>query len=303
LQEIDSGFVGGLRSPLAARATNFGSDAEVWSAIVSQHGYAVVAGSAVTARHPAPGPQTGLRLAGVFQGEERFDPFELWVRDDRGGTPARLIVIGVMDPRVSFPAGIYTSQPSLQTAGSRPPDRASYYLKARPDGDPATLALGINISLPDSGVRASAVGEDVRRIQSVRVLLNELLQGFFGIGLLAGLAALGVISMRAVVERRHQIGVLRALGFRRQMVRLSLLLETSLLAVLGIGIGVCLGLALAGRLIEYIGLQNPEITFGVPWGQISLIASGAYLAALALTALPLWQIGRIEPADALRYEE
>ena len=46
--------------------------------------------------------------------------------------------------------------------------------------------------------------------------------GFMGLGLIVGVAALGVISARAVVERRQQIGVLRAIGFRRRMVQLEL---------------------------------------------------------------------------------
>ena len=40
-----------------------------------------------------------------------------------------------------------------------------------------------------------------------------------GLGLVVGVAALGVISARSVVERRQQIGVLRAIGFRRRMVQ------------------------------------------------------------------------------------
>jgi putative ABC transport system permease protein len=39
------------------------------------------------------------------------------------------------------------------------------------------------------------------------------------LGLIVGVAALGVISARSVVERRQQIGVLRAVGFRRGMVQ------------------------------------------------------------------------------------
>ena len=40
-----------------------------------------------------------------------------------------------------------------------------------------------------------------------------------GLGLVVGVAALGVISARAVVERKQQIGILRAIGFRRRMIR------------------------------------------------------------------------------------
>ena len=52
-----------------------------------------------------------------------------------------------------------------------------------------------------------------------------------GLGLVVGVAALGVISARAVVERRQQIGVLRAIGFRRRMVQAAFLLESSFIAL------------------------------------------------------------------------
>ncbi|MFN8537301.1 MAG: hypothetical protein U0232_07465 [Thermomicrobiales bacterium] len=42
-----------------------------------------------------------------------------------------------------------------------------------------------------------------------------LLKGFIGLGLVVGIAALGVVAFRAVVERRQQIGMLRAIGFGR----------------------------------------------------------------------------------------
>ena len=58
-----------------------------------------------------------------------------------------------------------------------------------------------------------------------------------GLGLIVGVAALGVISARAVVERRQQIGVLRAIGFRRGMVQLSFLLESSFIALTAIVVG------------------------------------------------------------------
>ena len=50
-----------------------------------------------------------------------------------------------------------------------------------------------------------------------------------GLGLVVGVAALGVIAARSVVERRQQIGVMRAIGFQASAVRLGFLLESGLL--------------------------------------------------------------------------
>ena len=295
LQEVDAGFAAGLRAPLAARASGYGSDAAVWQAVLREPGYAVIADAGSDQRSGGP----SFQLAEPTR--SGFAPRQVWVRDERGGPAFPLTVVGVLDPRVSFPAGLYTTAAS-PAEGTPEPQRIAYYLKARPGLDPTSLAVGLNLSLNEQGLRASAIGEETRRMNELRTLVGQLLQGFFAIGLVAGLAALGVVSMRAVVERRQQIGVLRALGFRRRLVRLSFLLEASLVALLGIGLGVALGLALSRRLVEQLGRQYPEVVFGVPWGQILLISLGAYAAALLLTALPVWQVGRIPAADALRYE-
>jgi putative ABC transport system permease protein len=71
--------------------------------------------------------------------------------------------------------------------------------------------------------------------------------GFLTVGLVVGVAALGVISTRAVVERRQQIGMLRALGFQRKMVGWVFLIESSFVALLGIGLGAGLALIPASR--------------------------------------------------------
>mgnify|MGYP003380673184 CR=1 FL=1 len=72
----------------------------------------------------------------------------------------------------------------------------------------------------------------------------QLFQGFLALGLLVGIAALGVISARTVVERRQQVGMLRAIGYQPEMVALSFVLETSFIALVGIGLGTGTGLSL-----------------------------------------------------------
>ena len=76
-----------------------------------------------------------------------------------------------------------------------------------------------------------------------------------GLGLIVGIAALGVIAFRTVVERRQQIGMLRAIGYSRRLVALSFFMESSFIALAGVVMGLILGTALSYNL-----LTSPDFT-------------------------------------------
>ncbi|MEX2464530.1 MAG: FtsX-like permease family protein [Gaiellaceae bacterium] len=145
-------------------------------------------------------------------------------------------------------------------------------------------------------VHADTVGADLT--------FNRLIQGFMGLGLVVGVAALGVIAARSVVERRQQIGVLRAIGFRRRMVQLTFLIESSFVALTAIAIGTGLGLVVAWNVI-HDSQQQPSwdnLAFDVPWLNLGLIFFVVYAVALATTFAPAVRASRVFPAEALRYE-
>jgi putative ABC transport system permease protein len=133
-------------------------------------------------------------------------------------------------------------------------------------------------------------------------VFQQLLLGFMTVGLVVGVAALGVISTRAVVERRQQIGMLRALGFQREMVSWIFLIESSFVALLGIGLGVGLALIPASQMVTDLAAEIPGITFQIPWTEIVLVSGLAYAMTLLTTWLPAVQASQVLPAEALRYE-
>ncbi len=121
---------------------------------------------------------------------------------------------------------------------------------------------------------------------------------------MVGVAALGVISARAVVERRQQIGVMRAIGFRRTMIQAVFLLESSFVALTAIVVGTALGLLLGWNIIQD-QRETPSwenLTLVVPWGDLALIFGVVYAVALLATLAPAIRASRIPPAEALRYE-
>jgi putative ABC transport system permease protein len=144
--------------------------------------------------------------------------------------------------------------------------------------------------------------KELQESMKINQVFQQLLLGFLTVGLVVGVAALGVISTRAVVERRQQIGMLRALGFQRQMVSWIFLIESSFVALLGIGLGAGLALIPAAQMIADVAADIPGIKFQVPWTEIGVVSGLAYAMTLLTTWLPALQASQVTPAEALRYE-
>jgi putative ABC transport system permease protein len=128
------------------------------------------------------------------------------------------------------------------------------------------------------------------------------MQSFMGLGLFVGIAAVGVISFRSVVERRQQIGMLRAIGYTRGTVALSFLLESTFVAALGIASGIVLAVWLSYFLVTSDEFPTSDSSYAVPWSQIALISAFAFVASLVMTIIPSRQAAGVPIAEALRYE-
>jgi putative ABC transport system permease protein len=165
-----------------------------------------------------------------------------------------------------------------------------------------TITKVLKAGFLENGLQAYVMADEIKKNGSTNMMLNNLLQGFMGLGLVVGIAALGVIAARSVIERRQQIGVLRALGFQKNMVQLSFLLESSFVAILGIMIGVVLGVGISVQAVTEMTKGMNGITFEIPWSSIVTVIVVAYGASLLTTYLPARQASRIYPTEALRFE-
>ena len=131
-----------------------------------------------------------------------------------------------------------------------------------------------------------------------------LLEIFVGLGLAVGVAAMGIVALRAVVERRREIGMLRATGFTRRMVLSSFLLEYSFITVLGVAIGTILGLLIVYNLTTSSSASTVGVTqFAAPWLTVVEIVVVAYLLVLVAIAGPSVRAARLPPAEAVRATE
>jgi putative ABC transport system permease protein len=305
VRALDGPFLEQTTFGLGDIARGYRSEQEVWAAVRETPGLAVVDSMIAPRRDNWNfGVLPDFRLSG-FYFEEGFDPIPVEVLDKQTGRSVRLTVIGILkDTAPTEMVGISASEETLVEAFPGRIEPTIHYFRLAPGVDPADTAAELETAFLASGLEAESIQQVVDDAVAASLTFNRLIQGFMGLGLLVGVAALGVISARAVVERRQQIGVMRAIGFRRRMVQAAFLLESSFIALTAILVGTALGLLLSWNIIRDQRAQpsweNLELV--VPWLNLAVIFLVVYAVALAATLAPAIRASKIQPAEALRYQ-
>jgi putative ABC transport system permease protein len=303
---VDRAFLDHTTYGFAATARGYGSAAAIWRALRAHPGLAVVDSTIVPRRSNFNfGSTSKFRLQGFYLEDGAFSPFGVDVRDPQTGGQVRLTVIGVLsDTAPLLMMGLWTSQQTLAgTFGNRVVPTVHLFA-LRPTANPKRMAKALQSAFLANGMHADSLPQLLADAVSASLLFDRLIEGFMGLGLIVGVAALGVISARSVVERRQQIGVLRAIGFRSRMVQLAFLIESSFVAITAIVVGTALGLAVAYNVVADSRRQPSwqHMSFDVPWLTLTLIFVVVYAVAMAATFAPARRASRVYPAEALRYQ-
>jgi len=151
------------------------------------------------------------------------------------------------------------------------------------------------------GFYALVVKETIQEILTVQNNFFNLFNAFLSLGLIIGIVGLGIVTLRSVYERRHEIGMMRAIGFKRHSVVISFLGESTFIAGSGLLIGAALGIIL-GWILWRDGLSDMFPEFGIPFKNIAVILLIALFFALVSAIAPSLKAARVIPAEALRYE-
>ena len=306
IRAADDQYLQQTGSTLKLIADGYDSPEDVWAAVQRDSNLVVADSLIVPSREQFGNDEIPFELEGVFYEDTEMKTIDIEVRDPRTGTVIPLTIIAVTD-RLSdafgeLGRGIIASRKELDDAIPFKIPTTTYRFKAADGVDVATLSKGLESAFRENGMESDVLADLVNDIAAANRAFNYLFTSFMGLGLLVGIASLGVVSLRAVVERRQQIGVLRAIGYRRGMVQLSFLTESSFVVIMGVAIGVGLGTIISYNIVKDIQEEVETVRFAIPWIQIGIIVAIAYVFSLATTYMPARQASRIYPAEALRYE-
>ena len=291
-----------------------GEDSLVWRALMSNDNFVVISNSALPSDDPF-GPQArGLQLNSISPGSvEGYWPdqgIRIEVLSRQGiGDPISLEVIGVIDSladQQDFTRSVYIiGGKSLMDTLAPHADTGSYNvysIMVEENVGAEELIPFLETAFITRGMKAVSTLGQIEKSLETGDAFNKLFQGFMGLGLVVGVIAIAVLSIRAVVERRQAIGTMRAIGYKARMVWLSFLLESLYITMLGIVLGLGLGALTSWNIFNEISKEVEGISYKIPWVNVMVIVGITLFFALLSSFIPAKQASKIYPAEALRYE-
>jgi putative ABC transport system permease protein len=158
------------------------------------------------------------------------------------------------------------------------------------------------------GFNTLSILDATRSLQQFFAVL-DLFLGIFG-SLALAVASIGIVNtlVMAILERRREIGIMKAIGASDSDVKKLFFAEAGAMGILGGIVGVALGWAI-GQVINlgtniYLKHQSlpPEHFWSVPLWLVGAAILFAFLVSLTAGLYPAGRAARLDPVQALRYE-
>jgi putative ABC transport system permease protein len=234
-----------------------------------------------------------LKIVGVAD----LDPESM-----RGPTRARVFL------PLKLAEGLHVMQPTdlreISRAATDEPIYSSVSVRVKSPSQVQTVEDAVK----KMGFNTFSILDASRSIQQFFKVLDVFL-GIFG-SLALAVAFIGIVNtlVMAILERRREIGIMKAIGASDGDVKRLFFAEAGAMGILGGIVGVALGWAI-GQVINlgtnvYLKRQSfpPEHFWSVPWWLVAFAILFSFLVSLAAGLYPAGRAARLDPVQALRYE-
>ncbi len=217
---------------------------------------------------------------------------ELTVRGSNGD-PVRLRLVGALKDSIFQGSILISINHFLRVF----PDQQGYqfFLLDIPKSESAVLTQRLKEDLADYGFRIESSQERLSAFHQVENTYLSTFQSLGSLGLMLGTVGLAAVLLRNVLERRGELALLRAVGYRRRILSLIILTENIALLVWGLASGtVCALLAILPA------LYSRGASF--PIGMAGATLAAVLAAGLAASLFAVWAALRSPLLPALRSE-
>jgi putative ABC transport system permease protein len=265
-----------------------------------------LAGGGLAAINP---PMTAGSLTALRPGTVAVDSGELGSLNTREGgtvtvrTPGagtlRLRVVAVYQGANSPLPSVLLAAPDYQRAFHPTGAQAVYINGAAGVGTPRARAAVYQATAGDPLLQVTTVADYsstlASRVNQVLALFAVLL----GLAILIALLGIANTLSLSVIERTRETALLRALGLTRGQLRSMLLVESLLMALLGITVGVALGTGFGWAIVDGFIKSAGGGVFSVPYTRIAIYVALGAAAGLAAAVLPARRAARSSVVAAM----
>ena len=141
------------------------------------------------------------------------------------------------------------------------------------------------------------------QLKNILGAIKILLSGIAAISLVVG--GIGIMNsmFTSVLERRREIGIMKAVGAKNRDILLLFLIESGMIGLIGGLIGIGLGISVA-KSVELIAAQLgfSLLSVGLDYGVMIFMLLFSFSVGMASGVIPAYQAAKLKVVDALRYE-
>jgi len=290
---IESNFYTLGNYPLVEyNTTLYASEREAWQAVEANSSLAIADGGLR--------PQTGL---GGSMGPQAGPGFTLKIGQvvplmNLVGQTYNVTIVGFM--KQSAIQGFFMQEQAVRTEFFAQ-GYSMMLVKFQPGLNVGEQTVLLEKSFLANSLQTIDIQALAKQITSLVNSMFTLFEAFLGMGLIIGISGLGIITIRSIHERRIEIGMMRAIGYRKRMVVANFAIEAAFISLLGIMIGVVLGLVVGYELWQS-SLQAEGFTWVLNIWPILGVAFLAFLATVLSVYPAARGASKVSPAEVLRFE-